>query len=208
MDDFTALSGLSAAEAKLLQEYFTPAAAVIEKNDFILKPMNQQNAAGILLSGTAYLAIINKDSQRRILDYYEGIRLFGRPVLPDSIGHSFYILARSKCIVAFADHPTILRAMAQLPAAARISCALAAATARHASQHSMILSQHTLRHKLTAFFECCAGHRGSASFSLPLTLSELADYLAVDRSAMMREIRKMKDEQLIESAGKRMRLLR
>ncbi len=208
MDDFTAFSGLSAAETKTLQEYFTPTAAVIEKNDFIVKPVNQQNAAGILLSGTAYLAIINKDSQRRILDYYEGVRLFGSPVLPDSIGNSYYILARSRCMAAFADHSAILQVLEQLPAAAHMSFALAAATARHASQHSMILSQHTLRHKLTAFFECCAGRRGTAAFPLPLTLSELADYLAVDRSAMMREIRRMKDEQLIESTGKKMRLLR
>lgn len=208
MDGFTAFSGLSATETKTLREYFTPTAAVIEKNDYIVRPMNQQSAAGILLSGTAYLAIINKDSQRRILDYYEGVRLFGSPVLPDSIGNSYYILARTRCTVAFADHPASLQALEQLPDAARILCRLAAVSARQASQHSMILSQHTLRHKLTAFFECCAGRRGSASFPLPLTLSELADYLSVDRSAMMREIRKMKDEQLIESAGKNMRLLR
>lgn len=208
MYDYTAFSGLSAAEEQTLREYLMPAAAMIDKNDFIVKPVNQQNASGILLSGTAYLAIINKDSQRRILDCYEGIRLFGRLVLPDSIGNSFYILARTRCVVAFADHPRIRQAMEQLPAAARMTCALAAAAARHASQHSMILSQLTLRHKLTAFFECCARRHGSASFPLPLTLSELADYLSVDRSAMMREIRKMKDEQLIESAGKRIRLLR
>ena len=208
MDDFTAFSGLSAAEIKRLREYFSPAATVIEKNDFIIKPMSQQNGAGILLAGNAYLAIINKDSQRRILDYYEGIRLFGRPMLPDSIGNSFYILARSKCAVVFADHPAVLQASEHLPGAARMAGALAAVTARQAAQHSMILSQHTLRHKLAAWFECCARQHGSASFPLPLTLSELADYLAVDRSAMMREIRRMKDEQLIESTGKRIRLLR
>lgn len=208
MDVYTEFSELSAADERTLREYLTPAAAVIGKNDFIVKPVNRQNTGGILLSGTAYLAIINKDSQRRILDYYEGIRLFGRLVLPDSIGNSYYILARTKCTVAFADHPTVLQAMEQLPAAARLTCALTAAAARHAFQHSMILGQLTLRHKLTAFFECCARRHGFASFPLPLTLSELADYLAVDRSAMMREIRRMKDELLIESAGKRMRLLR
>lgn len=207
MDEFTGFTGLSAAGIKTLREYFAPTAAVIEKNDYIVRPVNQQSTAGILLSGTAYLAVINKDSQRRILDYFDGLHLFGRPVLPDYIGNSYYILARSRCTVAFMDHTTALGEAAEPGAAARIACALSADTARHAYEHTMILSQHTLRNKLTAFFECCRERRGSSSFPLPLTLSELADYLAVDRSAMMREIRRMKDEGLIESTGKRMRML-
>ena len=36
------------------------------------------------------------------------------------------------------------------------------------------------------------------SFHLPFTLSALADYISADRSAMMRELRKMKEEHLVD----------
>ena len=41
------------------------------------------------------------------------------------------------------------------------------------------------------FFEYIKTEKGKNTFYLPLPLSDLADYLSVDRSAMMREIKKM-----------------
>ena len=45
------------------------------------------------------------------------------------------------------------------------------------------------------------------SFLLPFSLLKLANYLCIDRSAMMREIKKMKEEELIAIEGKRVTLL-
>ena len=41
---------------------------------------------------------------------------------------------------------------------------------------------------------------------LPFTLTDLADYLSIDRSAMMRELKNLKEEGLIETKGKRIHL--
>ena len=43
---------------------------------------------------------------------------------------------------------------------------------------------------------------GSKHIKLPLSLTDLADYLSVDRSAMMREIKSMNDEGMISSKGR------
>ena len=40
-----------------------------------------------------------------------------------------------------------------------------------------------------------------------MTLSSLADYLSADRTAMMRELQKMRADGLIESSGRQFRLL-
>ena len=40
-------------------------------------------------------------------------------------------------------------------------------------------------------------------FEIPCTLGDLAEYLAVDRSAMMREIRNLKKDGLIDSERRR-----
>ena len=43
-------------------------------------------------------------------------------------------------------------------------------------------------------------------FILPFTYTELADYLSVDRSAMQRELKNLKDEGFISTNGKRITL--
>jgi len=73
-------------------------------------------------------------------------------------------------------------------------------------EHLEILSQRTTKEKLLCYFEKLAQEQHSDSFTLPFSLSTLADYLSVDRSAMMRELKKMKDERLVEVAGRQVTL--
>ena len=47
-----------------------------------------------------------------------------------------------------------------------------------------------------------AKKKGKKSFYLPLTYTELADYLSIDRSAMMREIKTLIDEGFITKEEK------
>ena len=47
----------------------------------------------------------------------------------------------------------------------------------------------------------------SNAFTLPMPFSDLADYLAVDRSAMMRELKKLNDEKIIKTTIRKITLL-
>ena len=47
---------------------------------------------------------------------------------------------------------------------------------------------------------------GSNTFQLPFSLSMLADYIATDRSAMMRELKRLKEEGVLRSEGRRITL--
>ena len=66
-----------------------------------------------------------------------------------------------------------------------------------------ILSKRSIRDKLLCYFDLIAKKRKKKSFILPITYIELADYLSVDRSAMMREIKKLKEDGVISSDGKK-----
>ena len=57
------------------------------------------------------------------------------------------------------------------------------------------------------FFEQLADEHGSRTVPLPVSLSMLADYISADRSAMMREMRKMREEDLISTEGRSVTLL-
>lgn len=61
-----------------------------------------------------------------------------------------------------------------------------------------ILSSKTTRDKILAFVSISLANSDSNSFKLPMTLTSLAEYLCVDRSAMMRELKKMSDEGVLK----------
>ncbi len=59
------------------------------------------------------------------------------------------------------------------------------------------MSQRTTREKLLSYLSEQSMKAGSASFSIPFNRQQLADFLAVDRSAMSRELCKMQDEGIL-----------
>jgi CRP-like cAMP-binding protein len=77
-----------------------------------------------------------------------------------------------------------------------------------------ILSKHTLREKLVAFFKLQADrdiNNGSESktktLNLPLDRNGMAVYLGVDRSSLSRELSKMKSEGLIDFNKNKFKIL-
>jgi CRP-like cAMP-binding protein len=161
---------------------------------------------GLIISGTAYLATINLDYQQRIIDYYEANDIFFNRIMSDLGGNSYHIFAKTKCTVAFLDYRELLKDNSET--FAKLQEHLLVDSRKRLLEHIDTLSQRSLRNKLISFFEYYGKRKASTSFVLPMTLSELADYLAVDRSAMTREIGKMNDEKIIMSIGRKIVLLK
>lgn len=61
-----------------------------------------------------------------------------------------------------------------------------------------IVSKKTLRKKLLTYFSFQSEKAGSPTFTIPVTRSQLADYLCADRTAVAREMSRMKEEGLID----------
>ena len=70
-----------------------------------------------------------------------------------------------------------------------------------------ILTNKSIRDKLLAYFRISTKNNNSKTIYLPFNYSDLADYLAINRSAMSREMKALKDEGLIEVKGKKIKLL-
>ena len=70
-----------------------------------------------------------------------------------------------------------------------------------------ILEKKTIRDKLLEFFEIEYKKTYLKTIELPFNLKDLADYIAVNRSAMFRELKNLKEEKFISVKGKRITLL-
>lgn len=71
-----------------------------------------------------------------------------------------------------------------------------------------VLSRLSLRGKLTAYFTELAAAQGSSVIRLPMNREDTAAYIGANRSALSRELMKMKEEGLIDYRKNEIRILR
>ena len=71
-----------------------------------------------------------------------------------------------------------------------------------------ILSHRSIRGKLMSYFRIQSTKQNNLTFELPFSLLKLANYLCIDRSAMMRELKKMREEGVVEIEGRKVILHR
>ena len=71
-----------------------------------------------------------------------------------------------------------------------------------------MLSRSSTRKKLIAYLHSLAAEKNAGKFKLPMSYTALAQYLSVDRSAMMREIKNLSDEGVIRRNGRNVELLK
>ena len=71
-----------------------------------------------------------------------------------------------------------------------------------------VLLGKTIRDKLLCYFRNCADEAGSDCFDLKITLTGLSDLIFADRSAMMREIKKLRDDEVVKIDRKKVTMLK
>lgn len=166
----------------------------------------------VVLSGTAELVTYDYDGNKTILERYSADSIFGDMFFRPSGSDEFSVCATSTCeIISFRYHNAITQcenACKRHTLLLDNLFSMVSAKVLNQSQHIEVLTKRTIREKLMSYFEHQATKNNDFSFVLPMSLSALADYLSIDRSAMQREIKRLNDEGIIKSKGKRITLIR
>lgn len=167
---------------------------------------------GIVERGKAALIRIDEDGVATVLEELGPGGVFGRNLaFAGSLGDSLQVVCRAPCQVTFIDYPHILRrcenACSYHSALVQNMLRLMADKAQALSERIDVLSRRSIREKLLCYFRQLSSRSGGGSFTLPFSLSVLADYIATDRSAMMRELKRLREEGLVRSEGRRFTLL-
>ena len=170
-----------------------------------------RNMVGVLAEGAAVIERIDQQGSRTILERLESGGVFGEMLMFENVaGDSITVIAEEPCRVWFMqdEHMTrrCERACAHHSRLVENMFHIMTEKAAALSERVEVLSRRSIREKLLCYFGLLAGQRQRQSFQLPFSLSALADYISADRSAMMRELKKMKDERLVEVAGRQVTL--
>ena len=172
----------------------------------------KNDAVGIIERGSAALIRIDEDGVSTVMEELGPGGVFGRTLAFAGSGRdSLEVVCRTPCDVVFIDYPHILKrcenACLHHSLLVQNMLRLMSGKAQGLSERVDVLSRRSIREKLLCYFRLMAEKEDGESFTLPFSLSTLADYIATDRSAMMRELKRLKEEDLILSDGRKFTLL-
>ena len=170
-----------------------------------------QNAVGIIERGAASLIRIDADGVATGLEELHAGGVFGKDwAFAGSREDSLEVVCRTACDVLFIDYPHILKrcenACYHHSLLVQNMLRLMADKAQSLSERVDVLSRRSIREKLLCYFRQQSEKEGANTFTLPFSLSTLADYIATDRSAMMRELKRLREEGTVSSDGRRFTL--
>ena len=172
----------------------------------------KNDAVGIVERGCAALIRIDEEGVATVMEELGPGGVFGRTLaFAGSSGDSLQVVCRTPCDVLFIDYPHILKrcehACNRRSVLVQNMLRLMSDKAQALSQRVDVLSRRSIREKLLCYFRQLSERAGSNTFTLPFSLSTLADYIATDRSAMMRELKRLREEGAIRSDGRQFTLL-
>lgn len=167
---------------------------------------------GVVLEGQAALVKIDAQGSRTILERLDRGGVFGELIAFASLPcDSVSLVCETKCTLVFLPQGKLSAPCVQAcPCHRKLLENLLALISKKAyalSERVEVLSCRTIREKLLCCFRILAYEERSLSFTLPFSLSALADYICSDRSAMMRELKKLREEGFVEVSGRQVRFL-
>ena len=172
----------------------------------------KNDAVGIVERGCAALIRIDEEGVATVMEELGPGGVFGRTLaFAGASGDSLQVVCRTPCDVLFIDYPHILKrcenACNHHSVLVQNMLRLMSDKAQALSQRVDVLSRRSIREKLLCYFRQLSEQAGSNTFTLPFSLSTLADYIATDRSAMMRELKRLREEGVVRSDGRQFTLL-
>ena len=194
--------GIAAKEADALLDCLDPTLRRIPRDGAVLSAGDTPHAVGVVLEGDLHIVHDDYWGNRAILSTASAGDVFGEAFslgpaqpLPVSViakRDSRVLLFDSRrmlhpCPHACAGHTALLRSMILVLAGNNISLT---DKIRH-------ITKKTTSEKVMSYLSEAAAKAGKNSFDIPFNRQEMADYLAVERSALSATLCKLRDEGLI-----------
>ena len=200
--------GIEEEDIKKMLKCFDAKTRTFKKDRTIVTNIINIKMIGIILEGTANVERYDYNGNRSIIEKLEKNSVFGEVF--SRLGSDISVIATSECEVLFIEYEHLIKRCKK-------GCIYHSILTNNVLQllskkivdlnkRLEILSKRTIRDKLLSYFELLANNNPKRSFNLPFTYTDLADYLSIDRSAMMREIKNLKEEGFIETSGKKITL--
>ena len=192
-------SGLTEGELSDALHFFDAREKKYARGELLKSAVDPLPAFGLVLSGAVTVAMEDIDGREMLRSHVAPGSTFGESLcyLRETAPITIAALSDARVLWLRADR---LRERAETPLEQILQARFTAMLARRTlkmNDRIQILSRGSIRQKLNAFFTECARDAGSPAFAVPFDRAGMAAYLGVDRSALSRELSRMRDEGLL-----------
>ena len=183
-----------------------------KKGEYVLQEGARLQQIAVLVSGELHIQQDDYWGNRVILSRVAAGEMFGESyIAPESdVFHSDVVAVEDSAVVFF----DVRRMLTVCSSACRFHTAVVqnllfaiSEKNRRLVQKLGHISKRTTREKLISYLSAEAKRQGSGEITVPFNRRQLADFLAVDRSAMSSELGRMRDEGLLTFHKNRFTLL-
>lgn len=174
---------------------------VFRKNAFILKAGSKIDYLAVILGGNAIMSKTDSFGKQTIIEELKMNDIFGHNIVCCGLDKSpVDVVAQNECEVLFLPFEKVVTPCEKLcPYHLQlIKNVMKMISKRNSLLNDKIdiIGQKTTRDKIMALLETY--HNGQKVFSIPYSREEMAKFLCVDRSAMSRELCRMRDEGILK----------
>lgn len=174
---------------------------VFRKNAFILKAGSKIDYLAVILGGRAIMSKTDSFGKQTVIEELKMNDIFGHNIVCCGLDKSpVDVIAENECEVLFLPFEKVVTPCEKLcPYHLQlIKNVMKMISKRNSLLNDKIdiIGQKTTRDKIMALLETY--HNGQKVFSIPYSREEMAKFLCVDRSAMSRELCRMRDEGILK----------
>ena len=211
MNAVTLFSYITQEEQERMKVCFGMREACYENNETIMEYAHSMKKIGLLLEGQAVLYCCDEEGNQYMMDNLETDSVFGEPFLLPEESQHYYVCARGKTRVLFIDYEHVIKrcenACHHHSQMVSNLLQMIALRSRQQTDRIYMLSRSSTRKKLMAYLHSLAAEKGTKKYKIPMSYTALAQYLSVDRSAMMREIKNLMEMGVLRRKGRNVELL-
>ena len=180
------------------------------KTQEILPTIKSENIVAIIMSGEAQIIMTDYNGNEIIIENLSKDSVFGTSI-SGTDSDDYQIVAKEDTEVVIIDYKKLINPSnlkySYFNTFFRNLFDIINTKIKEKNTRIKILEKKQIREKLLEYFELKYKETNSRVLYLPFSLKDLADYMAVNRSAMFRELKNLKEERFISVKGKRITLL-
>lgn len=203
--------GIEEEECRAMMDCFHISLRRFRAGQTIFEYGDDSDWIGILQKGRARLVRVDRDGGSVVLEQLGPDGVFG-PLLafPCAGADSVWLQCDEDCEAVFIPYDQVTKrckkACQHHSRLVENLFGMMRQKAMALSERVEVLSRRTIREKLCAYFLLLSAKCGQREVCLPFSYSALGDFICADRSAMMRQLRQMKEEGLIRTEKRKIYL--
>ena len=181
------------------------------KDEIVTTYIEKRNQLCIVLSGEVDLIRYDVNGNKTIISHFVTDDVFGEVFYPANTNNELFAIARKNSEILFYTYDSLLtKCRRNCDFHKTLTSSLSELFLNNIVELNLrieLLTKRSTRSKILSYFDILSKGSLRKTFTLPYTYTDLADFLSVDRSAMMRELKLLIDEGFVEKNGSKITLL-